>query len=145
MTAHVIRPCGVAIRDHSILVMRYQYGAHDRFNLPGGNLEPDEELHACLIREFQEELHWSITPRELLFVAETRTDRATLHLAYRVDFTGEPQLDTRQVKATELLWLPHAELSTAPLYPAIGPGLARWMRGESLPVHLGRIDQPWFP
>ncbi|MBF0273293.1 MAG: NUDIX hydrolase [Magnetococcales bacterium] len=144
MTIQVIRPCGIAIRERSILVMRYQYGQNDRFNLPGGNLEPDESLHDCLLREFREELHWTITPQELIHVAETRTDRSTLHLVFRVAFTGEPCLDPQQVKATELLWLPMHTLASAPLYPAIGPELAAWMAGNPAPVHLGRIEQPWF-
>ncbi|MBF0628426.1 MAG: NUDIX domain-containing protein [Magnetococcales bacterium] len=145
MSQTVIRPCGVAIREQAILVMHYQYGPHDRFNLPGGNLEADETLHDCLIREFQEELHWSITPRELLHVAETRTHRHTLHLIFRIDFQGEPLLDPRHAKATELIWLPASALPTAPLYPAIGPTLAAWLADRPAPVHLGRIPQPWFP
>ncbi|MBF0191788.1 MAG: NUDIX hydrolase [Magnetococcales bacterium] len=144
MTTPVIRPCGIAIRDRSILVMRYRYGQNDRFNLPGGNLEPGETLHDCLRREFREELHWTITPQELLHLAETRTDRATLHVVFRVTFTGEPCLDPQQVKATELLWMPLADLSDAPLYPAIGAELAAWLKGHPAPIHLGPIEQPWF-
>ncbi|MEO5347026.1 MAG: NUDIX hydrolase [Magnetococcus sp. YQC-9] len=145
MIRPVIRPSGLIVSGKKILLLRYRYGNHDRFNLPGGNLEGDESLLDCLIREFNEELNLTVTPKELLYVAETRTDKTTVHLVFRMEHRGEPCLNPDQVRASELLWLPACELIAAPLYPAIGSALAAWLKESPQPVHLGRIEQPWFP
>ncbi|NGZ07024.1 MAG: NUDIX hydrolase [Magnetococcales bacterium] len=141
----IIRPCGLVLRESTLLTMRYRYGPHDRLNLPGGNLEPEEQLHTCLIREFQEELNLTITPHELLYIAETKTHRSTLHLVFRVETTGTPHINPQHSKACELVWLTPAELTRAPLYPAIGPALLAWLNDTPFPVHLGAVNQPWFP
>ncbi|MBF0341004.1 MAG: NUDIX hydrolase [Magnetococcales bacterium] len=144
MNSRVIRPCGLVIRDHTVLVMRYQYGPHERFNLPGGNLEAEESLHECLIREFREELDLEVVPGELLHAAETRTDKSTLHLVFRAEADGEPRLNPLASRAAEILWLPEHALVDAPLYPALGGALARWFAGQPDPAYLGRIEQPWY-
>lgn len=140
----IVRPCGVVLRGQELLVLRYRYGEHDRFNLPGGNLEADETLHDCLVREFREELNLVVVPGALLHVAETRTDRSTVHLVFRVEHVGEPSMNPEQVRASELVWLPVRDWAAAPLYPAIGAALSDWFARRSGPVHLGRIPQPWY-
>lgn len=146
MNNRIIRPCGLVIREQRLLLLRYQYGGHDRYNLPGGNLEADEEIPTCLIREFAEELHLTIIPQELILVAETTNNhKTTLHLVFQVTAQGEPQINSTCVKATELLWLEPNAIDTAPLYPAIGHILGPKLRGQThSPLFLGRIDQPWF-
>ncbi|MEO5333519.1 MAG: NUDIX hydrolase [Magnetococcus sp. YQC-5] len=146
MTNRIIRPSGLLIRDQRLLLLHYRYGANDRYNLPGGNLEPDEEIPACLMREFQEELNLTVCPESLLCVAETQTEnKTTLHLVFQVACHGEPRLNSNAVRATEILWLSHEKLDTAPLYPAIGFALGPWLRAKiPPPLFLGRIQQTWF-
>lgn len=146
MTHRIIRPCGLVVRKQRLLVLRYQYGSHTRFNLPGGNLESNETIHTCLIREFNEELNLTVVPGDLIFVAETKTDeKNTLHLAFELTCQGEPTLNLDAVKAQELLWLEPDVVDSAPLYPAIGSVLGSWLRGTLPTRHfLGPIEQPWF-
>ncbi|MEO5378300.1 MAG: NUDIX hydrolase [Magnetococcus sp. DMHC-6] len=144
----VVRPSGVLVCDQKLLVMRYQYGGRDRFNLPGGNLESNEDIRSCLFREFNEELGLKVVSEDLLAAVETFIgDRYVLHLVFPIrSYTGQPCLNPQYTKALELLWLTSKELEEAPLYPAIGIGLARWMEKGVLGggVFRGRISQPWF-
>ena len=144
----LIRPSGVVVRDQHVLVMCYQYGARERFNLPGGNLEAGEELAACLMREFAEELDLEITVGDLLFCAETvAVQRHVLHLVFYVATTaGIPCLNPAQTRAVRLQWVPVDSLATAPLYPGLAPDLAAWLMGNR-PAgsgYLGRLQQEWF-
>ncbi len=144
----IIRPSGVVVRDRHLLVMCYQYGARDRFNLPGGNLEPGEELTACLMREFAEELDLEITVGELLFCAETvAVERHVLHLVFHtVAHSGTPCLNSAQTRAVRIEWLPIEAVVAAPLYPGIASALDGWLRGDhqTAPRYLGRLQQEWF-
>ena len=144
----VVRPSGVVVQNNHLLVMRYQYGGQDRFNLPGGNLEFGEEAKDCLAREFAEELDLEIMAGDLLFYAETMVEeRQVLHLVFPIITTsGTPCLNTTQTHAIKLQWLSPEAVKNAPLYPAIAPILAAWMRGsQGTPTYLGRLKQAWFP
>lgn len=143
----VVRPSGVVVQNHRLLVMHYQYGGQDRFNLPGGNLEDGEAVHACLAREFAEELDLEITAGDLLFCAETIVEkRHVLHLVFPVAITsGLPCLNPTQTRALQLQWLSPEVVDRAPLYPAIAPMLAAWMRGDDTgTLYLGQREQAWF-
>ncbi len=142
----VIRPSGVVVQDDQLLVMCYRYGGRDRFNLPGGNLEPGEEPTVCLLREFAEELDLEIGIGDLLFCAETvAAERNVLHLVFQVTtVSGTPCLNPAQTRAVQARWLPIDAVATAPLYPGIAPDLAARLRGERAPCYLGRLHQEWF-
>ena len=143
----IIRPSGVVVQDQRLLVMRYRYGARDRFNLPGGNLEPGEEVTTCLMREFAEELDLEITVGDLLCCAETAVaDRHVLHLVFHTTvMAGTPCLNPAQTRAVQVQWLPFDAVGTAPLYPGIAPALAnRLLGGHAAPCYLGRLQQEWF-
>ena len=144
----IVRPSGIVVQDHHLLVMRYQYGGRDRFNLPGGNLEPDEEVKSCLAREFAEELDLEIIAGDLLFCAETLVaERHVLHLIFPIfTISGTPCLNPAQTRAIQLQWLSPESVGKAPLYPDISSVLATWMRGhDTTPTYLGRLKQAWFP
>ena len=142
----IIRPSGVVVQDQHLLVMRYRYGERDRFNLPGGNLEPGEEVTACLMREFAEELDLEITVGDLLCCAETVVaERHVLHLVFHIETTaGTPCLNPAQTRAMQVQWIPLDAVATAPLYPGIAPALAAWLLGQQAPRYLGRLQQEWF-
>ena len=143
----IIRPSGVVVQDRHLLVMCYRYGARDRFNLPGGNLEPGEEVTACLMREFAEELDLEITVGDLCCCAETVINaRHVLHLVFQIETTtGTPCLNPAQTRAVQVQWIPFDAVGTAPLYPGIAPALAAWLSGDRrTPRYLGRVQQEWF-
>ena len=143
----VVRPSGVVVHDQKLLVMHYQYGGRDRFNLPGGNLEFGEEAAACLKREFAEEMDLEIAVGDLLFCAETMAaERHVLHLIFpAVVVSGTPCLNPTQTRAVQLRWFSHESVENASLYPAIASPLAAWMRkGYTMPIYLGRLEQDWF-
>ncbi|MBF0143960.1 MAG: NUDIX domain-containing protein [Magnetococcales bacterium] len=143
----IVRPGGLLLREGALLVMHYRYGGRDRFNLPGGNQEEGESAGAALIREFREELSLGIALGPLQFCVETNAgDRAVLHLLFRVEAPdASPHLDPGHSRALGLRWLQAAEVETAPLYPGIGPVVAGWLRGESLPSpYLGKVEQTWY-
>ena len=143
----IVRPSGVVVHDHRLLVMHYQYGNRDRFNLPGGKLEPGEEAQGCLVREFAEELNLEVTVGDLLFCADTLAmERHVIHLIFSVvACAGTPCLNPNETRAQRILWLSPQTLDSAPLYPAIAPALATWMRStDPQPTYLGRLEQEWF-
>lgn len=143
----IVRPAGVVVQDRQVLVMRYQYGGRDRFNLPGGNLDEGEELTACLMREFAEELDLEIEVGSLLFCAETvALERHVLHLIFHVAaISGVPCLNPAQTRAVQVQWLPIDQVADAPLYPAVASALAAWLcDGCVEPRYLGRLQQEWF-
>lgn len=143
----IVRPAGVMVREQRLLVMCYRYGGRDRFNLPGGNLEPGEEVTACLAREFAEELDLEVAVGRLLFCVETAAvERHVLHLVFQVShLSGTPCLNSAQTRAVELRWLPVEAVEEAPLYPAVAPALGAWLRDGRLDAaYLGRLKQEWF-
>ncbi|MBF0381909.1 MAG: NUDIX domain-containing protein [Magnetococcales bacterium] len=143
----IIRPAGILVDDGRILTMRYQYSGRDRFNLPGGNHEDGEELRVVLVREFAEELGVDVVVGDLIFMAETLVaQREVLHLLFAItSFDGEAKINSEETKAEELVWLDKKSLLDAPLYPAIGVELAKFIVGEQpTKTHLGRINQEWI-
>lgn len=143
----ILRPAGLVVQDRQLLVMRYQYGGRDRFNLPGGNLDPGEELTACLMREFAEELDLEIEVGQLLFCAETvAVERHVLHLIFQVTaISGIPCLNPTQTRAVQVQWLPIDRVADVSLYPAITSALVAWLcDGCVAPHYLGRLQQEWF-
>ncbi|MBF0096031.1 MAG: NUDIX domain-containing protein [Magnetococcales bacterium] len=143
----IIRPAGLLLQQQRLLTMRYRYGSHDRFNLPGGNLEAEETLPAGLEREFREELGIQVAVGDLLFCAETfAAGRHTIHLLFPVTLLqGRPALVPAATRASELVWIPLAQLAEAPLYPNLGPALAAALQGNPPGVrYLGQLQQEWF-
>ncbi len=143
----IVRPSGLVVSDRRLLVMHYRYGGRDRFNLPGGKVDPGESLSDCLVREFAEELDLEVHPGDQVFTVETHAGgREVLHLIFDIsDYAGLPCLNPHHTKSLDVLWMDVETLATAPLYPAIGPVLAAWMTSKKgHPVYLGLWEQPWI-
>jgi 8-oxo-dGTP diphosphatase len=143
----IIRPAGLLVQQQRLLTMRYRYGTHDRFNLPGGNLEADETLPVGLAREFREELAIQVAVGDLLFCAETFVaERHTIHLLFPVTLVqGTPALVPAATRASALVWIPLTQLAETPLYPNLGPQLAAVLQGAPpLERYLGPLPQEWF-
>ena len=143
----IVRPAGLWIADGKLLTMRYQYAEKDRFNLPGGNQEPGEEIRLGLIREFREELGVDVVVGDLLFTAETLVaEREVLHLLFEIKtLVGSPQINPQETKALELVWLEPEALKTTPMYPAVGSNVEPWIRSRVRDkIYFGRIFQDWI-
>lgn len=143
----IIRPCGVSIHENRLLTMRYHYANQDRFNLPGGGVEDDEQAVEALQREYREELGVGIIPGDLLFCCETVIHgRRVLHLAFEVkELIGTPRCNRLSTSALEVVWYPLEDLGRETLYPAIGPELQSvYLHGLSRSVYLGRVEQSWY-
>ncbi|WP_130472223.1 NUDIX domain-containing protein [Candidatus Magnetaquicoccus inordinatus] len=143
----IIRPAGLVRHQNQLLTMRYRYGEHDRFNLPGGNLEAGESAPACLQREFREELALRIEVEDLLFCAETIVgERHTVHLIFPVTvLEGSPCLQPGATRAIEICWLPFNIVAQSSLYPNISAPLTHWLLQHSVRErYLGTLSQEWF-
>ncbi|MBF0183550.1 MAG: NUDIX domain-containing protein [Magnetococcales bacterium] len=143
----IIRPAGLVLHQQQLLTMRYRYGERDRFNLPGGNLEPGESIPICLQREFQEELGLTVAVGDLLCCSETLVgERHAVHLIFPVTISaGTPQLNPQATRALEICWLPLVQLAQTPLYPSIAAPLSQWLLQGELPArYLGQVVQEWF-
>lgn len=75
----------------------------NRWEFPGGKVDPGETPEQAIIREFSEEMDVSVTPGELLTTVEfSNKNGPSRLLAYRV--TGITELPTRLTEHTELRW-----------------------------------------
>ena len=101
------------------------------WEFPGGKVEPNETVHAALVREIQEELGIEVTQAYPWVTQVFTYPHATVKLHfYRVTaWQGAPQPHEGQIFSWE-----HAEAVTvSPVLPANGPIL----RGLSLPSVMG--------
>ncbi|MBF0418968.1 MAG: NUDIX domain-containing protein [Magnetococcales bacterium] len=142
-----IRPSGIWIVNKKLLTLRYSYGGRERYNLPGGGHEGQETLVDTLIREFYEELGVTISVAHLQFVAETLVqDQHTLHMVFQMaSLTGTPHCRRPETSALDVVWIPLVDLTPGMLYPNVTEALqSLFLHALPQPVHLGRIDQPWY-
>lgn len=143
------RPSLLIFDQDCLLLMRYHYGDHRVYGIPGGNPDEGESLQEALVRELSEELQVKATPGDLVFLAETvRPGQAAghvLHCVFEGRITeGEAALNPQETTAAALEWVPVNELDKLHLYPHLGKQIAKWYR-ERLPhtIYLGALMQPW--
>jgi len=67
----LVRACGILIHEDSVLVQEGDDGRGGRgYALPGGHLEFEETLAACMSREFYEESGLNVEAEKLVYVHE---------------------------------------------------------------------------
>ena len=142
------RPSAIIVQDNCILTMRYVYGDHEIFALPGGNPDASECLTEALRRELMEEMGVAVEVGELAVCGEvlwSELKRDTLHMVYVSKITdGEPVLNPSETTALEIVWVPFGAITETLLYPNIGKDILNYLNGNTNSPYIGPINQPYL-
>jgi 8-oxo-dGTP diphosphatase len=142
------RPALVLIENNHLLVMKYQYGDHFIYNLPGGNPDPGELLSETIARECMEELSIDVEVGEMLLMgqvsgSEQRDD--VLHILFEGELlAGIPELQVEETSAMEVLWMPLDQIAQVTMYPNVGENLLDLLLTQQKGKYIGTIQQPWL-
>jgi 8-oxo-dGTP diphosphatase len=131
------------VRDGRILLIRYQdvgeEGCH--YNLPGGKVLANENLHEACARKFREEAGGLIRPGDLMFVYEyigvnhgyQAGDKHSVSLIFWCELLDgpEPSMETctkPDAIQTDVCWVRLEELDKIELFPKVGKKLQGILR-----------------
>ncbi|MFM7019594.1 MAG: NUDIX domain-containing protein [Aquirufa sp.] len=142
------RPALVLLENNHLLVMKYQYGDHFIYNLPGGNPDPGELLSETIARECMEELGIDVEVGQMLLMGQvsgTENRDDVLHILFEGELIGGiPELQVGETNAQEVLWMPINQLSQVTMYPNIGMELTDLLITQQKGKYVGAIQQPWL-
>ena len=142
------RPALVLLENNHLLVMKYQYGDHFIYNLPGGNPDPGELLSETIARECMEELGIDVEVGQMLLMGQvsgTENRDDVLHILFEGELIGGiPELQVGETNAQEVLWMPIDQLSQVTMYPNIGMELTDLLITQQKGKYVGAIQQPWL-
>ena len=142
------RPALVLLENNHVLVMKYQYGEHFIYNLPGGNPDPGELLTETIARECMEELGIDVEVGQMLLMGQvsgTENRDDVLHILFEGELIGGiPELQVGETNAQEVLWMPINQLSHVTMYPNIGMELTDLLITQQKGKYVGAIQQPWL-
>ncbi|MDX1295573.1 MAG: (deoxy)nucleoside triphosphate pyrophosphohydrolase [Sulfurimonadaceae bacterium] len=108
-----INAVGIALLDQENRVLIAQRPSHklfgDKWEFPGGKIEPGESIETCIIREIKEELDVDVITRDYVGVEcfDYKDSKVTMHLFTgtiidNAPFTLLEHQDARWVEAAEL-------------------------------------------
>jgi 8-oxo-dGTP diphosphatase len=120
----------ILARDNRVLIARRRPGSHqaNRWEFPGGKIEPGEGPPECLRRELREEFDIEVTVGEYLGSHRHRYDFGVIELmAYRVQWQGRHMILRDHVAVR---WAAADELSDYDFAPADAPFVERIRSGE---------------
>ncbi len=109
----IIVSAAVVEQDGAFLLTRRASDAHlgDRWEFPGGKLEPGETLEASLVREIHEELGCGLEVGPLLLTSRHAYPEVHVELHFfAATLIGAPVPQLGQA----MRWVPRAELSSLP-------------------------------
>jgi len=145
----IVRPSIIIYRDNKILLLKYNYNGTDVYGLPGGNPDPGETMKETLVRELKEELNIDIILGELVIAGEVisaENNKTTLHCVFRgVIVSGEPEINSDETTALEVVWKDISDLDKINMYPNVGEQIKVLVQqDEIIRPYIGRIKQQWF-
>ena len=102
------------LHEGKILLVRHKN--RDFYSLPGGKIDPEEDIKTALVREMEEELNTKVKNPELLFVHEFRYPNAgefSVEFFFRVgnpeDFLTWKKGTHTELELAEIVWKPISE------------------------------------
>ncbi|WP_328719226.1 NUDIX hydrolase [Streptomyces sp. NBC_00247] len=144
--AITVRVCAALVEGGEICLIRRSRPGGTQHSLPGGLLEPDEEVPEALARELREELTLDVgalpDPPRLLWAQDQLTTRPgrpgtfrRLHLIHVLALPRHlrdtlPETEQDAEYPTRVVWVPLAEAADLHLYPAVADVL-----GHLLPAY----------
>jgi 8-oxo-dGTP diphosphatase len=113
----------------------------DKFELPGGHVEPGEDIRGTLVREIFEEFHMKIAIGDAFFaftyenpVKETQS----VEVVYFATFLGEiADIDMNPIDHSEFCWISEDQIED--FYQEADGEKAAWVRGFEL-LRTGRMN-----
>lgn len=115
-----IRVCGLLVHEQKVLLVNHKglNQENEFWNCPGGGLNAGENIHECLMREFEEEVSTQINIHNMLYINEFITGRLhAVELYFKVTSNHiKPKLgyDPELNLLTDLRWFSQQELEAIP-------------------------------
>lgn len=152
-----VRVCAAIVEGGEICLIRRSRPGGEQHSLPGGLLDPDEQVPEALARELREELDLDVGelpgPPRLLWAQDQITTRPgrpgtfrRLHLIHSVALPRRvrnslPDTEQDADYPTSVVWVPLAKAAELHLYPAVADVLGRLIpaSGPTGPVLLPPI------
>lgn len=144
---------GICARNRELLVINKIRGPYkNRYDLPGGTVEPSESLADAIHREFQEETGYDIEIVQNLgvrdfIVPQNPEIRETTHIHhvaifYEVKYLGGTPSYSSDVEENDSIgaeWVNMDELTSENCSPLVNQAIA-WISGDPSNVKVKRLD-----
>ena len=120
-----MRATALIKNQNKILLMHRVKNNHEYFVLPGGGVEPNEDVKTATIREIKEETKLDAVLDKKLWEYKDKHDKRTHHFYLVTNFTGTPKLGgpelERNCKANQysLEWHDLDKLDDLLIYPEV--------------------------
>lgn len=104
----------IILHNNKILLVKHR--GRDFYSLPGGKVDPGEDIQTAMVRELKEELNRDAIIEQMLFVHEFQYPEGKLSLEFffRIqngeDFLGELNGDFAEKELAEITWIPVDEV-----------------------------------
>lgn len=153
-----IRVAGLVHHDGEVALIRRDRAGGILHTLPGGNVDPGEDLMAALARELAEELHLHLPPSRVPALVGVQDQRVTrpgpdpsprkLHLIFDVPISDTERDQTATVEHDEhgtgdIVWLSRAQATSLHLYPAAA-ALLESAEGGPAPTMLAAMTDDTY-
>jgi len=116
------RVCGIAVKNSSVLLIRYD-NEPPLFHIPGGGIKEGETLEEALMREYREELDLSVRVGRFLLLHDCyRNDgEYVIHIIFEVFIEEQlkPQINPANCSGCEVVWANAEEIKSIETYPHV--------------------------
>ncbi len=124
--------CLIINQDEIALIHR-DYANCPQWSLPGGNVEPEEDIYSALLREIDEELGLKVLNLELVLLQDMMIHRPNmaglyrkLHIIFRISVSDEQRGLLELIEQDNpnspgvIQWMARDKLAGIHLYPSVG-------------------------